>query len=185
MNFDKLNELVETSFDEELAEESNNLDSLLNEVEEKCFTMFSLESIVDDEFKGEFYASRPFKSVFEDDDGKEKVNYRMLCLVINNDEEEYLRFNINLKSLDGVQRNVSFKSTLAKTIRSLFKCLGVKWSSSDNSLDAIHLVDIMDVVEGTVFTVTGKVAGSFNGRPYYFCDFVDYERDEEDFVEQM
>lgn len=186
MNFDKLNKLVETSFDE--SKVGNSLESLIEELESKNFSIFTLDRLEDDELTGEFYGSKPYSmTVKEEKDGvvHEKKIFRAECIIVNSGDEEYLRFHLNLKSLDAVQKDVSSKSTLAKTIRSLFKCMGLKWRESHNTLDKLYLQEIFDTIEGTVFTVTGKQAGVYQGSPYYFCEFLDYERGEEDFVEQM
>lgn len=189
MDFNKLNELVETSFDE--SKVGNSLESLIDELDGKNFSIFTLDRLEDDELTGEFYGSKPYGMlVKEEKDGvmHEKKIFRVECLVVNSSDEEYLRFHLNLKSLDAVQENVSSKSPLAKTIRSLFKCLGLKWSESHNNLDKLYLQEIFDTVEGAVFTVTGKQAGVYQGRPYYYCEFLSHHVDDgsvEDFVEQM
>jgi hypothetical protein len=184
--FDKLTDFVESSFDE--SKVGNSLESLIEELDGKNFSIFTLDRLEDDELTGEFYGSKPYSMlVKEEKDGvmHEKKIFRAECIIVNTSDEEYLRFHLNLKSVDAVQKDVSSKSPLAKTIRSLFKYLDLKWSESHNNLDKLYLQEIFDTIEGSVFTVTGKQAGVYNGSPYYFCEFLACEVEEDSVVEQM
>ena len=63
--------------------------------------------------------------------------------------------------------------------------MGIRWSETDNSLDAIHVNSIFETIEGMTFTITAKQGGVFNDNPYYIVDFIGFKLYEEDVVEQL
>lgn len=99
---------------------------------------------------GDEYWGRPHLTNIEtvQFDEEEKPRHRCRLLIIDDDEQEYLQININLKTADTVQSNVHNASALYALIAGLQNLQDPKWSSKYNRIRKVNLDDWIDYVNG-------------------------------------
>ena len=79
-------------------------------------------------------------------DEEEKPRHRCRLLIIDDDEQEYLQININLKTSDTIQSNVHNASALYALIAGLQNLQDPKWSTKFNRIRKVNIEDWMNYV---------------------------------------
>ena len=99
---------------------------------------------------GDEYWGRPYLTDIEtvQFDEEEKPRHRCRLLIIDDEEQEYLQININLKTSDSIQSNVHNASALYALIAGLQNLEDPKWSTKFNRIRKVNLDDWMDYVNG-------------------------------------
>ena len=97
---------------------------------------------------GDEYWGRPFLTDIQEVqfDEEEKPRHRCRLLIIDDDEQEYLQININLKTSDTIQTNVHNASALYALIAGLQNLQDPKWSTKFNRIRKVNLEDWINYV---------------------------------------
>ena len=139
-----------------------------------AYNRISLKELDDgDEYTGKPLLT-PVETVTFDDDGTEQVRHRCRLILIDDEMEEYLQININLKQSGSIQKNVHHMSSLFKLIGSLQVCGGQKdWFNKNNRIRTIDLEDweayINNLTEMTI-KVYEEVGTSFTYNSFKVID---------------
>ena len=115
---------------------------------------------------GDEYWGRPYLTDIESVqfDEEEQPKHRCRLLIIDDEEQEYLQININLKTSDTVQTNVHNASSLYALIAGLQNLDDPKWSSRYNRIRKVNVTDWQEYVnklEGMNVKVVAKTGSSF------------------------
>ena len=115
---------------------------------------------------GDEYWGRPCLTDIEtvQFDEEEQPKHRCRLLIIDDDEQEYLQININLKTADPVQSNVHNASGLYALIAGLQNLQDPKWSSRYNRIRKVNIEDWQNYVnnlEEMSIKVVTKSGSSF------------------------
>lgn len=110
---------------------------------------------------GDEYTGKPLltnvETVTFDNDGEEQLKHRCRLILIDDEMEEYLQININLKKNDIIQENVHKQSSLFALIGSLRECGGDKtFFKKNNRIKKVNLQEWMDYID-TVPSMTIRV----------------------------
>ena len=116
---------------------------------------------------GDEYWGRPFLTEPEtiQFDEEEAPKHRCRLLIIDDEEQEYLQININLKTSETIQNNVHNASGLYALIASLQNLQDPTWSKRDNRIRKVNLEDWIKYVndlENMEVKVVAKTGSSFN-----------------------
>lgn len=98
-----------------------------------------------DEYYGRPYLTEPESIQFDEE---EKPKHRCRLLIIDDESQEYLQININLKSEDITQTNVHNASSLYALVAGLQNLQDPKWSKKYNRIRKVNLEDWINYVNG-------------------------------------
>ena len=100
---------------------------------------------------GEFYEGKPrlsqVQEVIYDNDGEEEIRHRCQLWLIDDDAEEYLQININLKAPGDIQKTLHYKSSAYKLIAGIMEQLQPGWSQNHNVIVKTDLSEIREFLE--------------------------------------
>lgn len=121
-------------------------------VEQQDNDFFDYERVtLQDLGDGEFYEGKPrlspVQEVTFDEDGEEVKRYRCQLWLIDDDAEEYLQVNINLKAPGDIQKALHYKSSAYKLIGGIMEQLQPGWTQSHNVIVKTDLSEIRDFLE--------------------------------------
>lgn len=117
---------------------------------------------------GEFYEGKPhllnISDYTFDEDGQEVTKYRTQLCLVDEDEEEFLQININLKSNEDVQRGVHFKSSLYKLVGGIMEQQQPGWTQKHNIITSVSVKEFKEFIDGleSMTVEIKEVTGSFN-----------------------
>ena len=118
---------------------------------------------------GDEYTGKPLltnvETVTFDNDGEEQIRHRCRLILVDDEMEEYLQININLKKSGEIQENVHKQSSLFALIGSLRECGGDKdWFKKNNRIRKVDLqdwIDYLDTVPSMTIRVYEKAGSNF------------------------
>ena len=99
----------------------------------------------------EYYMGKPRLSNVEevtfDNDGVEETRHRCQLWLVDDDAEEYLQININLKAPGDIQKALHYKSSAYKLIAGIMEQLQPGWSQNHNVIVKTDLSEIRGFLE--------------------------------------
>lgn len=116
-----------------------------------------------DTFEGKPYMSEVHQFSF-DQDGVEVTKNRFKLFLVDEDSEEYLDINVNLKTEGDVQKNIHKRSVLYDFIASIQDLNGSQFSSLYNRIKIVNLsefreyINSMDVMTIKALERTGRIS---------------------------
>ena len=109
------------------------------------YTRINLNELEDgDEYEGKPVLLPVQTLQFDDED---KPTYRARLLLIDDEAEEYLQINLNLKTKDEVQTNVHNASSLYALIGGIQNLSNPKWTSMYNRIRKVNLEEWREYLE--------------------------------------
>ena len=110
-----------------------------------AYTRINLNELEDgDEYEGKPLLL-PVESVVFDDE--EQPKYRARLLLIDDEAEEYLQINLNLKSKDEVQTNVHNASSLYALIGGIQNLSNPQWTALYNRIKRVDLEEWREYID--------------------------------------
>ena len=126
------------------------------------YTRIALSELEDgDEYEGKPLLLPVEEMIFDDED---KPTYRARLLLIDDEAEEYLQINLNLKSKDEVQTNVHNASSLYALIGGIQNLSNPQWTSLFNRITRVDLEEwrtYIDSKESMNVRIVEKSGSSF------------------------
>ena len=109
------------------------------------YTRIALSELED----GDEYEGKPLLLPVEtiQFDEEEKPKYRARLLLIDDEAEEYLQINLNLKTAEEVQSNVHNASSLYALIGGIQNLTNPKWTSMYNRIRKVNLEEWREYLE--------------------------------------
>ena len=96
----------------------------------------------------EYYMGRPVLSdvaeVTFDNDGEEQKRHRCQLFLVDDDAEEFLQVNVNLKEAGDIQHNLHFKSSAYKLIAGIMEQIQPGWAENNNFITQTNLKEYRD-----------------------------------------
>ena len=93
----------------------------------------------------EYYQGKPKLSevheVSFDNDGREEKRHRCQLFLIDDEAEEFLQININLKAPGDIQKGVHYKSSLYKLIGGIMEQIQPGWTQDHNMIAQTNLAE--------------------------------------------
>ena len=131
---EKYTEQTELPFVEgEYVEEQNNT--------WMSYTRLSLNELED----GDTYTGKPLllpiEKVTFDDDGIEQIRHRCRLILVDEEAEEYLQINLNLKNDNDIQINIHNASSLYALIAGIMNLKNPQWTRMYNRIKQVNLED--------------------------------------------
>lgn len=123
-----------------------------------------------DEYEGKPVLTEVEKVSFDDD---ERPTIRCRLLLIDDDSEEYLQININLKKDGDIQTNVHSASSLYALIGGLQNLNNPNWSKQFNRITRCDLQqyrDYLDTLESMSVKVVEKKGSNFTYNSFIVTD---------------
>lgn len=138
-------------------------------VEQEDLSFFEYErKTLADIGDGEFYEGKPqlmnISDYTFDEDGEEVTKHRTQLVLIDEDAEEFLQININLKSSDDIQRGVHMKSSLYKLVGGIMEGQTPGWTQTHNVLTSVSIKEFQEFINGleSMTVEIKEVEGSFS-----------------------
>ena len=109
------------------------------------YTRISLKELEDgDEYEGKPILLPNREIIFEDE---EQPKYRAELILVDDESEEYLQININLKTKDEIQSNVHNASSLYALIGGIQNLSNPQWTKRFNRIRKVNLEEWREYIE--------------------------------------
>ena len=100
----------------------------------------------------EYYQGKPklseVQEVTFDNDGVEETRHRCQLWLIDEEEEEFLQININLKAPGDIQKSLHYKSSAYKLIGGIMEQLQPGWTQDHNMITQTNLAEFRRYIDG-------------------------------------
>lgn len=109
------------------------------------YTRISLKELEDgDEYEGKPILLPNREIIFDDE---EQPKYRAELILVDDESEEYLQININLKTKDEIQSNVHNASSLYALIGGIQNLSNPQWTKRFNRIRKVNLEEWREYIE--------------------------------------
>ena len=148
--------------------------------EDNSYDFFDYNRLTPQDIGGdEYYQGRPVLSevseqTFENDDGTKRTTYRCQLFLVDDDAEEFLQININLKQAGDIQKNLHHKSMAYKLIAGIMETIQKGWSQDHNFITQTNLKEFRDYINKlnsmTIF-IREETGTDNTGREFVYYPF--------------
>ena len=135
------------------------------------YDMLPLSDLSDeDEYKGRPVMT-PVTSFTIDQDGDETTKYQCQLFLVDDDAEEYLRININLKKEGDIQENIRRGSVLYDFIGSIRELEAPGIMAQYNTIRKVDLSQFRDFINNQTKASVKVITREFNGGLSFYNSF--------------